>query len=125
MSQCVVAFRLNTGEEMMGILVGVLDGVVKMEHPYYVTVNTLLGSVAMSPYCALTDETYFEFKEDQVTYLVTARDDIAIKFLNTIDEVEYRKTEAKIEELSQPDLVDEIEAMLRGKTYMQGNTTRH
>lgn len=125
MSQCVVAFRLNSGEELMGILVGVLNGIVKVEHPYYVTVNATLGSVLMAPYCSLTDETYFEFKETNISYIVTARESVAIKFLNTIDEVEYRKIESKIEQLEQPDIIDEIDAMIRGRSYIQGNTTRH
>lgn len=129
MSECVVAFKLHTGEELLGILVGVVDGIVKIEHPYYTNVNALSGTVVMSPYCSLTDETYFEFKEDKLDYLVTAREDVSRRFLNTVDDVEYRKVmasvNAKMEEIEQESVVDEIEAMLANKTYLQGNSTKH
>lgn len=120
MNDCVVVIRLRTGEELLSILNGELDNKVRIEHPYYVTVNPASGNVRMVPYCPLTDEIHFELQRSDINFLVVANEDIASKFLNMINTP-----------ISEPEVIGEdhtsdlVSSDVTIANIIPGNTTKH
>lgn len=120
MDDCVVVIRMKSGEELLAILVGELDNRVKIEHPYYVTVNQGSGSISMIPYCPLTDEIMFEISKSDINFLVTASDHIATKFMAMANAT-----------LTEPELVGEdhtsdlVNSDITLANIIPGNTTKH
>lgn len=119
---CVVVIRLENGDDLLAILVGELDGVIKVEHPYIVKMQPLSSSVMMLPYCALTDEVYFEIKRDKIDFVVTANNHITMKFLSMVDAAEQAVVE---EMLAEVDPFDDLEADLQDMSYVKGTDTLH
>lgn len=120
MSNCVVVLRLESQEDVLAILISEFEGVIKVEHPYYIKVES--SNVVMMPYCALTDETIFEFKKEKIDFLVTANKDITEKFLKMVDAIEYAATSKVVEE---DERYDELQAMLMNKSFIKGSDTKH
>lgn len=88
----VVVFRRLSHElDIIGIIVGELNGMVRIEHPYFIKYDPTARNIMMMPYCALTDETYFEFKKDNIEFLATANPDVANKFLTLINTSSVRR----------------------------------
>ena len=120
MEDCVVVIRMKAGEEILAILVGELDNRVKIEHPYYVTVNAGSGNISMLPYCPLTDEYMFEINRSDINFLVTASEQVATRFISMVDAT-----------LSQPQLVGEdhtsdlISSDVTLANIIPCNTTKH
>lgn len=104
---------------MLAILNGELDGTLQVEHPYYVKANPTNGTVAMMPYCVLSNESYFEFKTANVEFVVTAAPDITQKFLNMIN-VAQQVVHSKQEEE-----YDAFAEALSYKNFLDGNNTKH
>jgi len=119
MSQCVVVLRLENDNEVIGVLVGESDSIVKLEHPYTVYVDSLQQTVAMMPYCSLTDETFFEFKKSKLQFLVTASAPISNKFIKMINNV------SDAQDLVFEDEADQHITQSDDIVYIEGNTTKH
>lgn len=120
MDNCVVVIRLKAGEEILAVLNGEKDNKVMIEHPYYVTVNPASGSVTMIPYCPLTDEVYFELSRSDINFLVTANEDIALKFSNMIN---YSNQEPEI--IGEDHTSDIVSSDVTIANIIPGNTTKH
>lgn len=88
----VVVFRRRSSDiDIIGIIVGELDGKVRIEHPYYIKYDPAAGNIMMLIYCALTDESYFEFNKSDIEFLVTASSDVASKFLTMINTIAAKR----------------------------------
>lgn len=120
MNDCVVVIRLKAGEELLAILNGEVDNKVMIEHPYYVTVNPDSGSVRMVPYCPLTDEIYFELNRSDISFLVTANQEIALKFSNMI----HTSTQEP-EVIGEDHTSDLVSSDVTLANIIPGNTTKH
>lgn len=120
MTECVIVLRTKTGDEIIAILNGELDGIVKTAHPYYVRYNPMSQNIAMVPYCALSDEKYYEFRRDNLEFLVTANRDISTKFLKMVDATEHLQMVTQLE-----DEQEEESESLFAKTILAGNDTKH
>ena len=118
----VVIVRLNTGEDLIAILHGELDNKIKLEHPYFVKYSAAQGTVGMLPYCALSDETFYDIGRSRIEFVVLANEDISGKFLATLDispeVVAPKEVKSYIEE--ETSALDEIRSR-----YIVGNTTKH
>ena len=121
----VVVIRTKRGDEILAILNGEMDGIVKTEHPYYVRYNPATSNLAMVPYCPLTDEKYFEFNRDNIEFLVTANRDISAKFIRMVDAAENMINAQARDFLEEEEEYDEMDAKLRDKTFIDGNDTQH
>lgn len=121
MNDVVVVIRLQNGDDLLAIMQGELDGIVKVETPYYVRVSHSTSNVVMIPYCPLSDERYYEIKKDRIDFLVTANEDISSKFLKMIDS--YEQVEAIKKQLPE-DTVSEVEDLFAG-SYIKGTDTKH
>lgn len=121
MNDVVVVIRLQSGDDLLAIMHSELDGVVKVEYPYYVRVSHSNSNVVMMPYCALSDEKYYEIKKDRIEFLVTANDDISKKFLAMLDS--YEQVEAVKKQLPE-ETVNEVEGWFTG-SYVKGTDTKH
>jgi hypothetical protein len=119
MSQCVVVLRLENDNEVIGILVGENDSIVKLEHPYAVYIDNVQQTVAMMPYCTLTDETFFEFKKSKLQFLVTASTPISNKFIKMIESVS--ETQEDIFEDETEQYITQSDDIV----YIEGNSTKH
>lgn len=122
MSDCVVVIRLLSGEDIIAILAGELEDVIRIEHPYFVKYSSALGSVTMAPYCAFTDEVFFELDRKRIDFLVTANDDIAPKFLTMVDDLEYKMINQFIHS---EEATERFEEESNDKVYVEGNETKH
>jgi hypothetical protein len=120
MNDCVVVIRLKSGDELLAILTGEIDNRVMIEHPYYVTVNPASGSVTMIPYCPLTDEIYFELSRPDINFLVTANQEIALKFSNMINSVNQEP-----EVIGEDRTSDLVSSDVTIANIIPGNTTKH
>ena len=87
----VVLSRLSHELDIIGVIIGEVDGIVKIEPPYFIKYDPSARNLMMMPYCALTDETYFEFKKDHIEFLVTANPDVASKFMTLITSTAVRR----------------------------------
>lgn len=99
MKETVIVLRLKTGEDIIGILVGDKSNIIKVEHPYYAKYSINGGNVSMMPYCPLTDESYFEFKKDNIEFIVTAAEIVSIKFLKIVHDVQIAQSQSLYETL--------------------------
>lgn len=115
----VVVIRTNSGEDLLAILNGELDGTLKVEHPYYVKTNPANGTIAMMPYCVLSNESYFEMKTSNVEFVVTAAPEITSKFLRMLDAAE------QVLQAKQEDDYDTFAEGLSYKNFLNGNDTKH
>ena len=115
----VVVIRNNKGDDVIAILNGKLDDTLKVEHPYYVRTNPASGTIAMMPYCVLSDETHFELKTHDVEFVVTAAPDITNKFLRMVE------VAARIQTRAEEQTYDEFAEALSYKNIMDGNDTKH
>lgn len=120
MNDCVVVIRLKSGEELLAILTGEIDNRVRIEHPYYATVNPASGSVTMIPYCPLTDEIHFELNRSDINFLVTATEEIALKFSNMINAVTQEP-----EIIGEDRTSDLVSSDVTIANIIPGNTTKH
>lgn len=118
----VVVVRLNTGDELLAILAGELEGKVKLEHPHYVKFNPTTGTVAMVPYCPLSEEKFYELWRVHCQFVVTAGREISQKFFAMVDTVEA-KQHRELLEFEEP--LDQLEAAISENTYIPGNDTKH
>lgn len=117
---CVVVLRLENGDDVLAILDGESEGVVKVEHPYYIKIDQ--DNVVMMPFCPLSDEVFFEFKRDKLQFVATANNNITEKFLRMVDALDYAATVRAIEE---DDPYDELQAALTNKILIKGSNTKH
>lgn len=115
MSACVIVFKMYKGDMLVGILVGEQGSKIKVEHPFLVRILTN-GQLAMSPYCPLSDETYFEFRSADLEYVVLANTDITDRFISMVSEIGEVKMSATI---------DTIEEEISSRTFIPGNNTKH
>jgi hypothetical protein len=122
MTDCVVVIRTKDNDDILAILNGEQDGRVKIEHPYFIRVNPVNSNVAMTPYCPLSDERYFDLQREEIKFLVTANREITKKFLLMVDVADQELTE---EILAEDEPLDELEAALLDKTFVKGSDTRH
>lgn len=122
MTDCVVVIRTSENDDILAILNGEQDGRVKIEHPYFIRVNPINSNVAMIPYCPLSDERYFDLQRSDIKFLVTANKQITRKFLHMVDTADQVLTE---EMIAEDEPLDEVEASLLGKTFINGSDTRH
>lgn len=122
MIDVVVIVRMHTGEDIIAIITGELDDKVRIEHPYYIRVNSTQGSVAMVPYCALSDEKFFQIDRSKIEFVALANNDISDRFLKMVDGIERIRLE---EILDEDDEIDHLEAKLMQKTFIEGNDTKH
>lgn len=118
----VVILKLTTGEEVIAIICGEDDGKIMLEHPHYIQYNHTHGTVAMLPFCALSDEKYYEIPKADTRFVVTANQDISSKFFNMVDSIEAVQTRELLE-FEKP--LDQLEAGLRQTTFIEGNDTKH
>lgn len=121
-SPVVVVIRLNNESDVMGILDSTFEDHVKLEYPFTVFVNSETNSVAMFPYCTLSDEKFYDFKKSDFKFLVTASSEVATKFLKMVDSLEQEKIEYIIEETND---LDRLEAHIQNSIYIEGNNTKH
>lgn len=117
MIDCVVVMKLKAGEEMLAVIHNESSGVVKLQYPHYVKFNPLNNTVAMVPYCPLSDETFFVFDRNQIQFLVTANNDITTKFLNMVDAMSTYKLSESMD--------DEEENASVYQPVIEGNSTIH
>jgi small nuclear ribonucleoprotein (snRNP)-like protein len=114
----IVVIRLESGEDIVGVLVGENEEVIKLEHPYYITYNTISGSrVVMAHYCPFTDETLFEFKRSKLAFCVTASALITDRYLSLILDIER-------DELESTHTVN-AEDPIEQSYLIEGNDTKH
>lgn len=121
----VVVIRTKQGDDLLALLCGEVNDVVKIEHPYYVKFNPATSNLAVIPYCPLTDEKFFELKRNDIEFLVTANRDISAKFIRMVDAAELVVTAQEKGFLEEEEQYDEIEAGLNHKNFVEGNDTKH
>lgn len=115
----VVVIRTNSGDDVLAILNGKMDNTLKVQHPYYVKTNPASGTIAMIPYCVLSNEIHYEMKTDAVEFVVTAAPEITSKFLRMIDTAE------KVIQSQEEQTYDDFAEALSYKNIMDGNDTKH
>lgn len=114
----VAVVRLNSGEDVLAILLADKDDRLMVQHPHYIRMNPVNQTVAMIPYCALSDETFYEISKPQIIFTVTATEDISKKFLRMVDARDA---------IPSDDLEEEWDGYedLSSKTIVSGNETKH
>jgi len=116
-ADCVIVIRTKAGDDLLAILNGEINGVVKTEHPYYIRFNRESNNIAMIPYCSLSDEKYFEFHRNDLLFLVTANQVISENFMRMVSN---HNTVASL----QGDEAEAAETTLP-INYISGNVTKH
>lgn len=122
MSDVVVVIRLHNGDDVIAIITGELDDKVRVEHPYYIKYNPVQGAVGMVPYCALSDEVFFQIDRSKIDFVAVANNDISDKFLKMVNTLEQSRYDQMIED-DEP--LDRLEATISQKTFIEGNDTKH
>lgn len=122
MNDVVVVIRLHNGDDLIAIITGELDDKIRVEHPYYIKYNPTQGAVGMVPYCALSDEIFFQIDRSKVDFVAVANNDISDKFLkmiNSVDQLRYAQS------MEDDEPIDRLEASLAMKVFVEGNDTKH
>lgn len=118
----VVVIRMHNGDDVIAIITGELDDKVRVEHPYYIKYNPSQGAVGMIPYCALSDEIFFQIDRSKIDFVAVANNDITEKFLRMIEAVDQGRYAQMLED-DEP--LDRLEAAFEAKTFIEGNDTKH
>lgn len=114
-SHYVIAFRTKEDIDIIGLIVSDRDGLLEVEHPHFVKYNPATNSLMMMPYCYLTDQTLFEFQRQDLKFVVSASEQVALKFLKLLD------TSGSHESISDFDHPQEdIRTVI-----LEGNSTKH
>lgn len=122
MTDVVAVIRLHNGDDLIAIIAGEMDNKLRVEHPYYIRYNPAQGAVGMVPYCALSDEIFFQIDRSKIDFIAVANNDISDKFLKMIDSVDQlRHTQA----MEDDEPYDKLEAAIVHKTFIEGNDTKH
>jgi hypothetical protein len=111
---------MNSGDDLLAILVGDNPEFIRVEHPFYVKFNPLNGSLGALPYCNLTDETYFELAKTRIDFVALASEPISRMFLDMA--TKYSNAKAYI-----PNEEEEEEPLRRTQqsVFVEGNDTKH
>lgn len=106
----VIVIRTKDNEDIVAKLNYVNDDMVKIESPHFIEFSQTSGKFVLIPYCIFSDEKFFEFKRNDLKFLVTANETLAIEYLLILDEIEEFKLNQinNVEELEQA--LDEIES---------------
>lgn len=83
----VAVVRLQSGEDVIGILCGDIDNQLKMEFPYFVVSSPTTSKLIMTPYCPLTDEIIFYINKSRVEFVVPASEDVSKSFLEMLNNI--------------------------------------
>lgn len=122
MTDVVAVIRLHNGDDLIAIIAGEMDNKLRVEHPYYIRYNPTQGAVGMVPYCALSDEIFFQIDRSKIDFIAVANNDISDKFLKMVNTLEQSRYDQLIED-DQP--YDKLEASITHKTFIEGNDTKH
>lgn len=118
----VVIVRLLSGDQLLGIMLGEVGGKkVKLEHPHYVKYNPANMTMAMVPFCPLSDENVFEVPLKDVQFVVPANREVTQRFFEAVDVLEARQHEDSYD-------IEREYAPFEGmvvKNYIEGNSTKH
>lgn len=117
----VVIVRLLSGDQILGIMLGDADGRVKLEHPHYVKYNPANMTMAMVPFCPLSDEHIFEVAKNEVQFVVTANREVTQRFFEAVDILEARQHQHSYEIESEYAPLEKMSL----KNYIEGNSTKH
>lgn len=117
----VVIVRMLSGDQILGIMLGDVDGKVKLEHPHFVKYNPANQTMAMVPFCPLSDEAIYEVPKKDVQFVVTANKEVTQRFFEAVDILEARVHQHSLE------LEDDYAPLERlvFRNYVEGNTTKH
>lgn len=118
----VVVIRLLTGEDVLAFFHGENDGIISVEHPHFVQVNSTLGTIALLPYCSLSDETFFELDIEQVNFIVLASGNIESMFVEAINDLVFSSSQ---ERLDFEELLTRLEDGMYAKNYVKGTDVKH
>lgn len=123
----VVLLRLISGDEIICVLLNDLTSdTVKVQYPYQIRYSPKAGEVLMVPFCVLSDETYFEFKRDQILFCVDPVLGIVENYLEVIDKPEtitIEEIKSKLEELGKALGISESEDIK--PIVIKGTETKH
>lgn len=120
----VIVLRTDTDhDDIIGLIIGNDVDVVRVQHPYYIKYDASAGNIVMMPYCALTDESFFEFKRERVDFLVTASKQVSTRFLQVLDRASRAKKAEELEDLEMSLQEHDNEEVIRA--FIEGNDTRH
>lgn len=122
METAVVVIRMNNGEDVLAILSAEFDGILRIEHPHFVKLNESTGTVSIVPYCGLSDERFYEIKTADTQFVVLASNEVTSKFFHIVNAAEAKQTRSMLDYLEP---LDQLEAMIDNKTYIDGNDTKH
>lgn len=142
MNDVVVVISLTSGEEVLAIMLKKMKNKIRVEYPYIVKYVSSAKSIALYPFCPLSDETVFDIKMTDIKFVVTAANHVADKFLDTLDRAElgkievedYVDTEDQAQELLK--IIESIPALQEKEPdpeppkkdfpcFVEGNKTKH
>lgn len=89
LSPVVAVVRTVSDDDILGILVGVSETALKLEHPYFAIVNHTTGNMALVPYCVLSNETFYDFAKHNLKFIVVANEDIAKKYMEVVTAAKF------------------------------------
>lgn len=118
----VVAIRFNTGEDLLAILEGELDGKLQLAYPHYVKFNSSSQQLMLLPFCSFSDEYLFTIPTSLCLFVVTASDSVANRFIDALNQSITDTIQNTLEEEEQ---LDKLESLLLNTNYITGNTTKH
>lgn len=134
MKDAVVVINLTSGDDVLAILHSQTRTKIKVEHPSFVTYKSSSTSIALQPFCPLSDEIFFEIKMSDVRYVAAAADHVAAKFIEAIEEMETRRILEMIEEDERRRQLDNLPKLKPSTSlseedilpqYVEGNKTKH
>ena len=122
----VVIVRTKSGEELIALFVNTIDNLeqLNLENPHFIRPDPRTGNVTITPYCIFSPEKFFTMKKDEVQFVVTARPEVARRFLVLIKENESSTLFEPAENSPQEDTCDPAINLLRS-FLLNSNTTKH
>lgn len=135
-AEYVVAIKLVSGEELVGLLLNDNGDSLEVEQPFLIEYSRTLESIVLQPLCPWSDETIFTISIDKVIFVVDCLEKIAVSYLNMIEERQTKGLENILDMRNSIDtlgrsldpsykpITDEEESFIN-MVYIKGNDTKH
>lgn len=98
----VVTFRTRSNNDLIGVLVEKKDRTFVVANPFFIRYEITTGEIAFSPFCAITDQTLFEFQLTDTQFVVTVRKAIAKHYNQLVEAINTPNQQQDTGHFTQP-----------------------
>lgn len=83
----VITFRTRSNADLIGVLLEKKEKTFVVANPFFLRYDISSGEIAFNPFCAISDQTIFEFQLADTQFIVTVRKAIARHYTQLVEAI--------------------------------------